>query len=161
MATKEPLPPADQRFSRCVEAKDIATSLINRHPTKFGELATAQVLFLTIIGGIRMKGERKAGKMEKITGQKKFLSRSDENGNEGWDYVMTLCAEVWGRADDKLKERIVFHELRHAMREEKDDGTSVWKIIGHEIETFHDEVEIYGSGRDLTDILYLIAIKDE
>jgi len=154
---REPLPPADKRFATCSEAADIATALMKEYPLKFGDLATAQILFLTQIGGIKYQGERKAGKMERVTGQKKFLSRSPENGDEGWDYIMTLCADVWARADAQLKKRIVFHELRHAMREEKDDGSFNWKIIGHEIETFHDEVEIFGSGRDLSEIFYALA----
>ena len=161
MGKRAPLPPSDQRFAKCSGAIEITRKLIERYPEKFGELVTAQVLFLTKVGGIILQGSQKAGKMEKITGQKKYLSRSSENNEEGWDFVMTLSAEVWDQATDEIKERIVFHELKHAMKDEKDDGNTVWKIVPHDIETFIDETEIYGSGRDIIDLLLSIAAEKE
>lgn len=154
---KAPKPPADQCFAPCPEAKEIARALINKYPEKFGEITTAHILYLTKIGGIVAQGEQKAGKIEKVTGQKKYLSRKPENNDEGWDYIVTLSAEVWGMANAQLKERIVFHELKHTLKLEKEDGSTDFKIVPHDIETFIDETEIYGSGRDLADVLTSVA----
>ena len=165
MATKskkEPRPPADQCFAPCLAAKEIARKLIHQYPVKFGEIVTAHILYLTKIGGIVMQGAQKAAKIEKISGQKKYLSRNSENNDEGWDYIVTISAEVWGIASDKLKERIVFHEMKHTLRLEKEDGSADFKLVPHDIETFIDETELYGSGRDLTDALLSVeAMKDK
>jgi hypothetical protein len=159
---KAPLPPSDQRFAPCAEAKEIAHTLITSYPEKFGEIVTAHILYLTKVGGIVLRGEQKAGKIGKLTGQKKFLSRSVENNNEGWDFVVTLSAEFWGLAGPRLKERVVFHELKHTLKTEKDDGSTEFKIVPHDIETFIDETELYGSGRDLADALVSVTnLKNE
>jgi len=158
---KEPKPPADQCFAPCQGAKEIAHKLISKYPEKFGEIVTAHILYLTKIGGVIMRGEQKAAKIEKVSGQKKYLSRNAENDQAGWDYIVTISAEFWDIAQDQLKERVVFHELKHTLKLEKDDGSTDFKIVPHDIETFIDETEIYGSGRDMTDILLSLTNLDE
>jgi len=155
---KAALPPPDQRFAPSTVAAEIATRLINELPVKFGGLAAAHILYLTKVGGITVQGERKAGKIEKVTGQKKYLSHNAQNNNEGWDYIVTLDADIWSAATDIIKERIIFHELRHALHDEKEDGSDDWKLVGHDIETFIDETERYGSGREMLDVIQSVSM---
>jgi len=159
---KDTLPPPDQRFAPLDGAKDIAHALINEYPVKFGELANARILYLSKIGGIKLHGERKAATIKTCTGEKKYLSRCEANRDEGWDYIMTICAEIWARADDKLRKRIVFHELKHCLRLEKEDGSEMWRLVPHDLETFYDEVDIFGtSGKELNDLIMQIVAEKE
>ena len=159
---KEILPPTDQRFAPLGEAKEIANALMQEYKVKFGDLATARMLFLSKVGGIKLHGERKAATVKTCTGEKKFLSRSQENSMEGWDFIVTFCAEIWAQSDDKLRKRIVFHELKHCLRVEKDDGSTQWRLVPHDLETFYDEVDIFGSsGRELNDLIMQIVASKE
>lgn len=162
MARSEPLPPADKRYAWNQEAADIARKMMDKHPLKFGELVTAHMAFFSTIGGLKLRGERVAAKIATCTGEKKFLSRSNENLFEGWDYIMVVCAETWGLAPKKLKERIIFHELKHTLRlDNKTTGASVWKLVPHDFEGFYDEVDIYGEDTELRDLLMRLSQKDE
>ena len=67
----------------------------------------------------------------------RFLSKDGHN-IEGMDYLMFINDLVWELASDKDKSRIVSHELRHCFVNEKGD----YKIIRHDIEDFHAEIEL-------------------
>jgi hypothetical protein len=67
----------------------------------------------------------------------RFLSKDGHN-IEGHDYLMFINDLVWELADTKDKTRIISHELRHCFLNDKGD----YKVIRHDIEDFHAEIEL-------------------
>jgi hypothetical protein len=147
------------QYAPCSEAKDLFKKLVEKYPEKFGGLVGAGFDFLSQTGGITMAGSKKAAKIEKLTGVKKWYSRNEEN-TEGADYLITVCAETWGLASDVQKERIIFHEMKHALIDEDKEGAPVFKLVDHEIAGFADEFQIYGGGDDIIGLLALSGAKE-
>jgi len=56
----------------------------------------------------------------------------------GYDYVLTVDKKVWELANEKDKERLISHELRHVFIAE--DGKK--KIAPHDVEDFAFEMEL-------------------
>ena len=67
----------------------------------------------------------------------RFLSKDGHN-IEGTDYLIFINDLVWELASEKDKNRLVSHELRHCFMDEKGN----YKIIRHDIEDFHAEIEL-------------------
>lgn len=85
----------------------------------------------------KSKGSVVLGRMKKANAVEKYLSE-DANGVE-IDYVMFLDGMLIDNCDDIDIRRVISHELQHCdYNSEADDP---YKIKGHEIEDFYDEIE--------------------
>lgn len=67
----------------------------------------------------------------------KFFSK-DKIAVEGYDFILFMDQKAWDLSGALTKERIIRHELRHVIINEKGEP----KIVGHEIEDFYAEVEL-------------------
>lgn len=67
----------------------------------------------------------------------KFFSR-DKIAIEGYDFILIMDQKAWDLSGTLAKERIIRHELRHVLINEKGEP----KVVGHEIEDFYAEVEL-------------------
>ena len=67
----------------------------------------------------------------------KFFSK-DKIAIEGYDFILIMDQKAWDLAGTLTKERIIRHELRHVIINEKGEP----KVVGHEIEDFYAEVEL-------------------
>lgn len=57
---------------------------------------------------------------------------------DGYDYVVVVDRKAWELSSEKDKKRILSHELRHVLLDDK----GKCKIIGHEINDFYMEVRL-------------------
>ena len=67
----------------------------------------------------------------------KYLTKDGYNLG-GMDYFIFINDLVWELANDKDKERIMSHELRHAFVDEKGN----YRVVRHDIEDFYEEVKL-------------------
>lgn len=80
-------------------------------------------------------------KTKKATGMEKFLSRREADTDEGFDYIITIDNNIWDELEDADRVRILRHELRHCWYD-SDSNTSPYKVIGHEVNDFYDEITL-------------------
>lgn len=68
------------------------------------------------------------------------------------DFVIVIDAALWPDLDAVGQERLMYHELRHVAAVENEfgvprldhEGRPLLKLVPHDAEFFHDEVEKYG-----------------
>lgn len=65
---------------------------------------------------------------------------ADEAPEDGFDYILTIDEKVWKHTDEKDKERLIRHELRHTFID--DEAKDPYKIVPHDIEDFVAEVKL-------------------
>ena len=85
----------------------------------------------------KSKGKVTLGRMKKANAVEKYLSE-DSNGIE-IDYVMFLDRMLVDNCDEIDIRRTISHELQHC--EYNSESDDPYKIRGHEIEDFFDEIE--------------------
>ena len=83
------------------------------------------------------KGDMVLATVESANDRMRYLSK-DDVAIEGYDLLIILDSKAWGLANDKDKERIISHELRHVFI---DEGGKV-KLLPHDISDFRAEVAI-------------------
>jgi len=67
----------------------------------------------------------------------KYFSQ-DEKAAEGYDFILFVDHKAWALANEVDKKRLISHELRHVVVDEKGNP----KIVGHEIEDFYEEIRL-------------------
>ena len=67
----------------------------------------------------------------------KYFS-TDDDVEEGYNYIMFVFLRTWELASVEDKRRIISHELRHVFIDENGNP----KLIGHEIADFYAEIEL-------------------
>lgn len=70
-----------------------------------------------------------------------------------FDYVLIINACKWADQNILEHEALIFHELLHIGYKENNKGEVAWKIRRHMIETFPEEVRVYGPWRSDLDEL--------
>lgn len=68
------------------------------------------------------------------------------------DFLVLIDRPVWDGLDAERQERLMFHELSHIQAKEDEygcpvldrDGRPVLKVVPHDVEVFHAEIERYG-----------------
>lgn len=69
------------------------------------------------------------------------------------DYVVIVDIAIWSVLDAERRERLIFHELSHlqpqedefgSIRRNKVTGKPLLKLVPHDCEVFHSELERYG-----------------
>jgi len=65
---------------------------------------------------------------------------ADEAPEDGFDYILTIDEKVWKHTDEKDKERLIRHELRHTFID--DEAKDPYKLVPHDYEDFKAELEL-------------------
>ena len=89
----------------------------------------------------RMSGGKLVlGRMKKCNELERHLSKDAVGNGEGYDYIMYLDELAWDMADEDQRVKLVRHELRHC--DVDIDAASPYKIKGHDIEDFEEEIRL-------------------
>ena len=125
------------RFSDVTQdVKDMVRAVRAEH---FPELRNAEILVLFDKKKRMSGGALVLGRIQKTNDLIKKLS--DEVVDEGYDYIMYLDKKMWESSADMDRERVIRHEFRHCFVDLDARGTP-YKLIGHTIEDFYEEVEL-------------------
>ncbi len=118
------------------DVKDMIRAVRAEH---FPELRNAEILVLFDKKKRMSGGALVLGRIQKTNDLIKKLS--DEVVDEGYDYIMYLDKKMWESSADMDRERVIRHEFRHCFVDLDARGTP-YKLIGHTIEDFYEEVEL-------------------
>jgi hypothetical protein len=118
------------------DVKDMVRAVRAEH---FPELRNAEILVLFDKKKRMSGGALVLGRIQKTNDLIKKLS--DEVVDEGYDYIMYLDKKMWESSADMDRERVIRHEFRHCFVDLDARGTP-YKLIGHTIEDFYEEVEL-------------------
>jgi hypothetical protein len=125
------------RFANVTQdVKDMIRAVRAEH---FPELRNAEILVLFDKKKRMSGGALVLGRIQKTNDLIKKLS--DEVVDEGYDYIMYLDKKMWESSADMDRERVIRHEFRHCFVDLDARGTP-YKLIGHTIEDFYEEVEL-------------------
>lgn len=120
------------------ETYEIMKECIEEH---MPELVNAKIKILFCLKKRTSGGKLVLGKMQKANNLIKYLTANEVGEDEGYDYVMTLDKVAYDLMEADDKKRLVRHELRHCFVD-NDSEANPYKIIGHDIEDFHEEIEL-------------------
>lgn len=118
------------------DVKDMVRAVRAEH---FPELRNAEILVLFDKKKRMSGGALVLGRIQKTNDLIKKLS--DEAVDEGYDYIMYLDKKMWEGSAEMDRERVIRHEFRHCFVDLDARGTP-YKLIGHTIEDFYEEVEL-------------------
>ena len=118
------------------DVKDMIRAVRAEH---FPELRNAEILVLFDKKKRMSGGALVLGRIQKTNDLIKKLS--DEVVDEGYDYIMYLDKKMWEVSAEMDRERVIRHEFRHCFVDLDARGTP-YKLIGHTIEDFYEEVEL-------------------
>jgi len=105
----------------------------------FPELRNAEILVLFDKKKRMSGGALVLGRIQKSNDLIKKLT--DEVVDEGYDYIMYLDKKMWEVSAEMDRERVIRHEFRHCFVDLDARGTP-YKLLGHTIEDFYEEVEL-------------------
>ena len=106
----------------------------------FPELASANIKVLYDIKKRMSGGKMVLGRMQKTNDLLRHLTIEDAKDEEGFDYILYLCKAVYDNVDEGDRVRLIRHELQHC-DVDLDSNTNPYKLRGHEISDFYDEIE--------------------
>lgn len=89
------------------------------------------------------------GTCELASDKIRYFSK-DDVAVEGYDYVLTLDKKAWQFAEPEMRKRLMRHELRHVLIDEK----GKLKIAPHDVEDFRIEIKL---NQDDPDWAYKLA----
>lgn len=98
----------------------------------------------------RIKNGRLCLGMCELASDKIRYFSKDDVAIEGYDYVLTFDKKAWQFADADMRERLMRHELRHVLIDEKGKP----KIAPHDVEDFRIEIKL---NQDDPDWAYKLA----
>ena len=101
----------------------------------FPILLNARIKALFNTKAKKSKGTLVFGQMVKATPILNYLTGDDQ----GYNYVMFLDGNVFPAIDTEDQKRIIRHELNHINIDL--DAKDPYKIVNHEVEDFHKEIE--------------------
>ena len=122
-------------YTDAPEVEEIAQQVIEQYP-ELEDCKFANIKYLFKIAD----RSREYGKCGRATGKWNYLTN--------YDYVVEIWDGAWINFNDKQKQALVYHELRHVLRivVEKETGPEIrWRIREHDIETFLDELTYFGA----------------
>ena len=105
----------------------------------FPELRNAGILILFDKKKRQSGGKIVLGRIQKANELIRKLT--DHEIEDGYDYIMYLDKKAWEHSADEDRIRLLRHELRHTFVD-FDSSTTPYKLQGHTIEDFHEEVEL-------------------
>ncbi len=60
------------------------------------------------------------------------------------DYLIEFSNKVWEKIDEKTKEFVMLHELKHILIINKEDGETVMSLAPHDVQDFSSILKKYG-----------------
>lgn len=81
------------------------------------------------------------GRIQACSTVMRHLTRDEARSADGFDYILYLDRDVYNAVEKTDRIRLIRHELRHCFYD-LDAKTNPYKLIGHEIEDFHAEMEL-------------------
>ena len=60
------------------------------------------------------------------------------------DYLIEFSNKVWEKIDEKTKEIVMLHELKHILIINKEDGETVMSLAPHDVQDFSSILKKYG-----------------
>lgn len=122
------------------ETYEIMNEVIQEH---MPELVNAKIKILFCMKKRSSGGKMVLGKMQKANNLIKHLTAREVGEDEGYDYVMTLDKVVYDLMEREDKIKLIRHELRHCDID-VDSETNPYKVRGHDIEDFLEEIDLNG-----------------
>lgn len=133
-APKEPKAPAGPKFEYAPEAVlKLAARLIDEH---HGRLAEANISYIMRNGTWKKKGDTVDADVSVVSGANRF-----ESGNH---FRITINAEVWLNADEKIKAYILDKQLSRCSKEETASGDVKWSTRDYYVKEFPSLIERHG-----------------
>jgi len=106
----------------------------------FPELSNIKILVLFDTKKRKSGIKYVVGRMTKTNELTRYLSLDETEDGEGFDYIMYLDKYVFMELEGDDRVRIVRHEMRHI--EIDTDAKNPFKLKGHDVEDFYEEVEL-------------------
>jgi len=121
-----------------VEVGDLLHTIRAAH---FGSLHNAKIALLFDTKRRKAGGMIVLAKIASTNDLIRYLTKSEIGLYEGYDYIIVIDRICWDAIDTTDRTRILRHELRHAYFD-IDCEEHPYKIVDHDIEDFHREVEL-------------------
>jgi hypothetical protein len=102
----------------------------------FDQLLNAKIKILMDTKKRKIGGKYVLGRIKKTNDELKALALNEHD--EPYDYILFLDKVVFNTINDIDKIRLIRHELQHCEVDVEADNP--YKIKGHEVEDFHDEI---------------------
>lgn len=129
-------------MSRFRDADADTIAIVNRvRQESFPQLQGAEIKVIFDTKKRMSKGKLVLGRMKKTNEVERFLSANQTGTEEGFDYIMYLDELAWDIANDDERVKLARHELRHC-DVDIDSNTNPYKIKGHDIEDFEEEIRL-------------------
>lgn len=126
-------------MSRFEEATQEAQEILNEVTEEsFPVLEGAIIKVLFDTKKKKSGGKYELGRIQKCNELMRHLSADNFHPN-GYDYIIYIDKNVWQEIPREDKKRLVFHELCHT--EVDFEKTEPYRVRGHTIEGFHEEVD--------------------
>jgi hypothetical protein len=114
------------------EAAEIAQTYMQYHP----ELIGAAIAFVFKEKASKRDGQPIVAKVGKVPPQYACLMEENDEGETGYDYIVTIGADAWSELNNSQKAAWLDHCLEQCYGEETDSGEMRWKMRKPEISTF-------------------------
>jgi len=105
----------------------------------FPTIANARIKVLYNMKKKINQGKLVLGQIVKTNPILNYLTSSNENSDDGYNYIMFLDGNVFPVLEIKDQKRLIRHELNHIFIDL--DAKNPYKIVGHEINDFFKEIE--------------------
>lgn len=113
--------------------KSLAHELIKLHHR---EALDAEICYMMRNKHAKTGGKALGGTCQKQTDQQKHL--------HGYDYIITLAADIWSELNQNGREALLLHEICHVGVEVNDDDEAKMSLRPHDTEEFAKVIEVYG-----------------
>lgn len=120
------------------EVLDIVNAVRHRY---FPELINVKINVLFDLKKRSSRGKLTLGRIQKTNDLTKHLSRNEATAEDGYDFILYLDKIVFNNIDDKDKERLLRHQLRHIFVD-PETPKNPYRIVGHDVEDFFMELEL-------------------
>lgn len=141
------------------------------HNPRHAHLADAQIGWLWATGECKSKDREVAGQCQLVApAQAKWPSQRQHFQLQQWfgtvpDFIITIAAHHAVHMDDWTFCALIEHELCHAAQDVDPfgeprftkEGLPIFRLIGHDVEQFHDVVERYGARAAGVDTMVALA----
>ena len=85
----------------------------------FPELVNAKIMAIFDTKKKSSKGNIVLAEIHRVNEFEKFLTADQATDYEGYDYIITVNFKAWDLGSDQDKTRLIRHELRHTVIDEK------------------------------------------
>jgi len=119
------------------EIVELANKLLAAHNS---DAVEASVCYMFRSKHTKRGGMVQGGTCSKVSDKDKVL--------HGYDYIVTLAADIWQELADREREALLLHELLHiGAEEDEQDGSMHYGINSHDTEEFRKVIEVCGLWR--------------